>query len=206
MAYPLSFLSDLIRAKSVTPGFRRSDQHSGSGDGRYWSAELAKPLWTFDIPLATDRANVARRVDAKMFAMGVNRPFLFIDPSYDGPAEGNPGSAVALASISADRTAVALFGLPGGFKLYAGDRIGISFGDDRYYLGVLADDVIANGAGSTAQVMVTPWVALGIAPGAAVEMVSPVIKVIVPPGGYKAFSVSPGRLASNATLSLLQKP
>lgn len=71
--YPLSFLSDqLITKQAVTVSLKRNDEQSGSGDGRYWIAQLARPLWQVEMTLeAMGRSCIprARAIDAKIRAL-----------------------------------------------------------------------------------------------------------------------------------------
>ena len=208
--YPLSFLSDILREDgAVTLDLQRNDELSGGGDGRYWAAELARPIWTVSLNLAAlGRGCVprAREIDAKIRALGVNRAFLWCDPTYGGPSNGAVAGPVTVASISADRTAIAFAGLPAGFTLAPGDRFSIAWGSGRYYMAELTEAKVANGSGVTAQIGVYPYPPLSIAAGAAVEMAAPVIKAIVPPKGHKPYGYIRDFVAQGATLTMLQKP
>lgn len=208
--YPLSFLGSLLREDgAVTMNLQRHDELSGSGDGRYWAAELARPIWTAQMNLmAMGRGCVgrAREIDAKIRALGVNRTFLWADPTYGGPSGGTISGGIYIASISADRTAIAFSGLPAGFVLAPGDRFSVECGTGRYYLGELTEAKTANGSGVTEQVGIYPYPPLALTAGAAVEMMAPIMKAIVPPNGYAPYGYQRKFVAQGATLTILQKP
>ncbi|SEI10142.1 hypothetical protein [Paracoccus alkenifer] len=208
--YPLADFCDGLRAISVVMTLRRHDEQSGGGDGRFWTAELAPPLWSAEVALAARPAPLARELDARIDGLnGSSGTFLFSDPSYRGPAGGSAGlTAVTLSGISADRGAVALAGLPAGFVITAGDFLSIDYGPGRVYFGRFAEGAVANGSGAIAQREIRPHLPMTITAGAAVELARPRFKAFIPPGGYKPFNyVLPhGEIAVGASLSILQKP
>lgn len=205
--YPLTFLSDLLRHQSLTFDLMRFDEQSGSSDGRFWAARLAAPLWQVTAPMIVRDRVTSAEISAKIRALdGMRRQFLFEDKSYAPAWAVAPGSAVKIASISADRTAIALNSLPASYRVTAGDRMSIAWGAGRYFFAEFAETVTANGSGVTAQIAIMPYLPQGIATGAAVEMARPRLKVIVPPGGFVPFTDTPGRLSQGASLTLLQKP
>lgn len=201
--YPLAFLSDVLRPRDITFDFLRRDEQSGAGDGRLWSAELARPLWRVTLALGSYHRDYGREIDAKLRALGPNRPFLFADPTYQ-PSGGNPGGAVTVGSVSADRTQLSLAGLPAEFAIAPGDRLSVTY-SGRVYLAEAAEPRTATGLGNAALFAVSPFVPFGVSAGMAVEMVKPVVKVIVPPGGHKPYTAVLGGVSSGASLTLLQK-
>ncbi|ABN75746.1 hypothetical protein [Cereibacter sphaeroides] len=194
--YPLSFLSSKLRIDSIVFTPRRNDEMSGSGDGRFWIAQLARPLWQVEVSLSARTAAEAREIDAKMHALDGMGAFLFADPSYS-PVDGNPGTAITVGSIGAARKQIGLSGLAGGFTPSAGDRLSIRSGG-RTYFGSIAD-------GGSALVSIWPALPRWVVAGQAVEMVRPVISVMVPPGGYAPFRVRPDFIGREASISMLQK-
>ncbi|WP_273687370.1 hypothetical protein [Ketogulonicigenium vulgare] len=205
--YALGFLSDRLRANQVQLSIARFDERSGSGDGRIWAAQLAPPLWQLNLSLAARSAEDARALDARLHALDGSRgTFLWRDPTYR-PAGGfvHGLEAVQITAISDDRTAISLSGLPVGYEIYAGDRIGISFGEGRQYFATFAEDAIAGASGAVRPVGVFPYLPFGVNVGAAVELVAPVLKVIILPGGYTGFTQMPGGYGQGASLSLIQR-
>lgn len=205
--YPLAFLSDLLQPSSCTFSLRRFDEHSGSGDGRFWTAQMAPPLWEVSLALRPRPRGKAAEINAKLWALeGTRRAFLFEDRSYNPAAAQAAGNSVTLSSIGTDRASVALTGLPASYRVTAGDRMSIAFGSGRQFLAVFAETVTANSIGTTGQIAISPFLPLGVGTGAAVVMDRPRLKAIVPPGGYTAFTDMLGGISQGAALTLLQKP
>lgn len=202
--YPLAFLTDQLRAAEVTQNLQRFDEQSGSGDGRVWATELARPLWQVSIKLAACETLAARRIDARLRALrGSQESFLWADPSYAPPYD--PGDRVIVSAISAERVSVTLSGLPPHYPLRPGDRFSVAWGGGRQYLAEIAEEVIASNTGVAAGVFVYPYLPLGIAPGAAAELLRPVMRAFVPPGGHTPYTALPGGYASGGSLQLLQR-
>lgn len=203
MTYPLSFLADYLRSGMSRPTMVRRDEMSGSGDGQCWAAQLAPPFWEFDLSLSARYASMARAADARIWALGVNSPFLFVDPGYDGAVYGDPGAAVVLSSIGGARDVIGLSGLPSGYVVTPGDRLSIAHSSGRYYLGAVAVGATANASGAAVGVQITPAVHFGVTTGLAVEMRNPVMRATVV--SYDAFQAVPGFIGQAATLKIQQK-
>lgn len=211
--YPLDFLNDLLITKeAVTVGLQRNDEMSGSGDGRYWAAELARPLWTATLNLSALGRNCrgrAREIDAKFRALGVNRAFLWADPTYDGPRFGATAelaaSTVTIRAINTGRTRIALSGLPAGFVISPGDRFSVEWATGRHYMAEFLEEDTAISNGTTGGSDIYPLPPLGMAIGMTVNLIRPTIKAIVPPDGFTPYSYIKGFVASGASLTLLQK-
>lgn len=206
--YPLAFLSaHLCTTDGVQLEIMRNDEQSGSGDGRYWTAQLARPLWKATLTLAAKHAADARALNAKIWALdGTKNAFLWSDPSYSGATGGAAGTGVTVSAISTDRTRVSLTGLPASFAIAAGDRLSISYGSGRVYYGTFAEDRTASSAGAAASTAVFPYIPAGVSVGDAVEMDKPFFKAFVPPDGFTPYPVNPKyKWAEGASLTLLQR-
>ena len=201
---PLGQLSVYLEAAEVSFDIQRNDELSGTGDGRYWMAELAPPLWTVTLALRARGLGAARALDARLRALAGLGTFLFADPAYGGPAAGAPGAAVQLTAIGSGRVEIGMSGLPAGFALTAGDRLSIVQGTVRYF-GEICGDAVASASGVAAAVRVYPPLPFSVLSGAAVELAKPVLQVFVPPGGHRPASFQPGGIGRGSTLSLLQK-
>jgi len=204
--YPLAFLNDRLKPVSdCIPELLRFEEQSGSGNGQAWTAQLAPPLWQFSLSLGPRNWEQAREINAKIFALGTMRSFLFADGSYK-PASGDiPGSGVTIGAIAADRITLSLAGLPAGYRLTAGDRLQITHSGGRYYFGMFAESGTANGSGATGQIAVEPALPLPIAAGATASLGRPLIRARVPQGNFVPFRDAPGRLSTGASLTLIQK-
>ncbi|RNF35386.1 hypothetical protein [Paracoccus methylarcula] len=206
--YPLAFLSELLHAGDVTFDLQRNDELSGSGDGRYWGAELARPLWTAEFPLQPVAKPEARAINARIHALdGVSRSFLLADPSYPGPAFGdNSGlEAVTVDAVRANRTQIGLAGLPNGFVATIGDYITILGPNGQVYFGQFLETSSPVSDGTIFGREVRPVLPLWVAPGQAVLLVEPYFRAIIPPGGFRPYRMNLGDHASGASLTILQK-
>lgn len=208
--YPLALFSDRLRAKSSRVRLERRDEHSGSGDGRVWSTQLAPPRWVADVVLADRSKALARDLEALVDALdGSIGTFLFSPPNYAGPAGGTAGlGAVAVAGVRSDRGAVGLTGLPPEFTIARGDYLSIQHASGRFYFGEFAEGGTASQAGNLGQREIRPYLPLGIAAGATVELARPCFKASLQPGGFKPFeySLPAGEIALGASISIMQKP
>lgn len=203
--YPLAFLSAILAPVSECSfDLLRFEEASGSGSGQRWAAELADPLWQVTLPLSPRRWSAAREINAKVFALGTTRSFMFADGSYRPAGGGIAGTGVTVGAVGADRDSLSLSGLPLGYQITAGDRLSIVHSAGRYYFGMFAETVTAS-AGSTAQIAIEPPLPFGIAAGATVAIDRPLVRVTVPGGNFTPFRDNPGRLSSGASLTMVQK-
>lgn len=197
--YAIDFLAECLIGEDIPLTLHRYDEMSGSGDGRYWSAQMASPLWGVTYPLYAQSAAKAREINAKVNALdGMAKTFLWADLYYPGPAAGNTNlGAVTVGSIRADRGAIALSGLPGGFTVTAGDYLSIDYSAGRVYFGQFAE----SGAGQRGM---RPYLPLGISAGAAVELVRPRFKAKVKE--YTPFANFRGAWGHSASITIIQQP
>lgn len=206
--YALDFLSKCLIGPSIPLNLQRNDEMSGSGDGRFWSTQLAKPLWTASYGLYAKSAAHAREINAKVYGLdGAQKTFLWCDPYYPGPADGTTGlGSVVVDNIVADRSRIALSGLPAGFTVAAGEFFSITHSSGRVYFGTFCEDATASGAGVTPNREIRPHLHLGVSAGASVQLVRPYFKAIIPPGGYTPFANSRFGWGDSASITVLQKP
>lgn len=209
--YSLAYFANTMRVlrSSVTP--RRFDEASGGGDGRYWTSELAQPLWTAAITLQTMPAAIARAFEAKVDGLDGSRgTFLFADPAYKGPASGVRAGldAVTISGIRADRGAISIAGLPEGFVLTARDRFCITYASGRVHYGTFLEGGTAGGAGTIAAAReIRPYLPFGIPVGATIRLLDPYFKAAVEIGGWTPFTyeLPDGDIAGGAELRIIQK-
>lgn len=202
--YPLAFLTDQLWVAEVTQNLQRFDEQSGSGDGRIWATELSRPLWQAVVKLVPCQTEEARLIDARLRALqGSQESFLWADPSYSPPYD--PGDWVHLLAVSADRSHVTLTGLPPHYPLRPGDRFSIEWGGGRQYMAEISNEIHASNIGLAAGVSVYPYVPLGISSGVSVNLLRPVMRAFVPPGGHTSYTALPGGISSGGAIQLLQR-
>lgn len=203
--YSLAFLSSILPVADCTFEPLVFEEQSGSGSGQFWTAQMADPLWQVSLSLASCAWPLAREINAKVTALGSMKSMHFRDPIYVPAAGGNPGSGVSVSAISADRTAIALTGLPAGYVVTAGDRLSILRSSASYYFGEFAETVTASGSGVTVQIGINPPLPMLLATGAAATLGGPIIRLRVPPGGFKPYTQMLGGYSSGASLTMVQK-
>lgn len=210
LSFPLALnvLSECLTGDETGLELVRFDEHSGSGDGRTWTAQLAQPLWRASYELYARSPALARRINALVYALdGGMKETLWSDPFYTGPVAGTKGS-LANAKVSSvrstDRGALGLDGLPAGQVISAGDLVSISYASGRVYLGTFAEQGTANASGVLSAREIRPYLPIGIGTGAAVELLKPVVKMGVT--SYRPFNIRRGLVSSTASITLMQKP
>lgn len=201
--YPLAFLSSILRVASVQFDLIRFEESSGAGSGQLWTSEMADPLWQVDIAMADCPWSLAREINAKVKALGTMKSMHFSDASYSPAAGGVPGAGATISAISADRTRIALTGLPAAYRVTAGDRLNINSGGASLYFGEFAETVNASGSGVTAQITITPPLPFSLATGASVVMAAPVLRARV--GAFAPYTWQLGDYGAGASLTLVQK-
>ncbi|TMV68376.1 hypothetical protein FGG78_31320 [Thioclava sp. BHET1] len=209
LPYPLAFLSDQLPVAKVICSILRNDEISAAGDGSYWGARLADPIWQASVSFHALYAAQARRITAKINALdGMSKTFLLADPSCRGPASDPLGKVVAarsvkIAAINADRTGVTFGGLSQGYQLSAGDRFTVVSGD-LVYMGEISDDGVA---GSSGQVSLPIWPPLwdGLATGLLVRFQQPYFKAAIKPAAFSGWAAVPGLMADGGSIDVIQK-
>ncbi|WP_276946661.1 hypothetical protein [Haematobacter massiliensis] len=190
LSYPLSLalLNDLLPVQSIEWHVQRSDEFSGSGDGRVWSAELAPPLWRAVVTLSDMSEARGREVAARFRALhGSRRAFFLLDPGGRYPATDPGGGklgapAVTLTAIETGREGVTFAGLPAGYRLSAGDKFAATYGSgSRHYFGEVSEGVTAGAGGVAAGVSVFPRLPAGVLQGSGVTFARPAAKMIIDP-------------------------
>lgn len=203
--YPLSFLANCLNGGETRVYPNRYESMYGSRDGRYFGAEINRPLWAADIALDDRPPAEARRINALVWALGVNKPFLFADPYYAGPISGTSGlAAVTISSIASSRGNISLAGLPAGFTLSAGDFFSLVYSGSRVYFGAVLEGPTAASNG-TATTDIWPELPLPVVTGTRVELVAPYFKAIIPPDGFTGYGNVRGGWGTGASISVVQK-
>lgn len=210
LTYPigLDILSECLTGpESGALRLTRFDERSGSGDGRFWTAEMAPPLWSASYELYARTPELARKINALVYALdGGQKTMLWADPYYEGPADGALGSLanVTVQAVSANGEVIAFQGLPAGQILRVGDYFSIPHTSGRIYFGTLAEQGAANSSGVLAGRTVRPYAPIGVAAGAPVNLMRPHLKMAVT--DYQPFRIQRGVVSSTATITMIQKP
>lgn len=212
-SYPLSIgaLADRLPISGVTWDINRSDELSGTGDGRIWQAELADPLWMADIELSHGSFQSLKQLAAIIRSLqGSQDSFWLYDPISAYPQADPKGavigaSVVQVMTVGAQRRTLRLKGLPPLYQLTVGDKLQIQYaGGDLNFFGEFSESIAANGAGQTAEVQVFPHVPLGVAADLQVTLVKPACKMFVMPKGHNPGKTS-GMTTSGASLKLMER-
>lgn len=205
--YALDFLAKCLLGERIPLTLQRNDERSGSGDGRFWSAELARPLWTASYSLYAHNAAKAREINAKVWGLdGMSKSFLWADPYYKGPVAGEQGlgaATVTVDGIRADRGAIRMAGLPSPFTLTAGDYVTITGSSSQVYFGQFAESQNNFTGGTSIMRELRPYLPQWVAVGDSIELLRPYFKAIVT--DYQPFTSTRWNWGDSASISILQK-
>ncbi|MCM2292299.1 hypothetical protein NAC44_08155 [Allorhizobium sp. BGMRC 0089] len=207
--YSVAFLSDLLPVASVSWSVQRNDELSGVGDGRLWQAELADPLWTAEIGLRPLRTGAARQIAAKVRALNGSQESVFLCDPMSWFPQADPGAKrLGDAQVflqSASTTALALSGLPPGYRLTAGDKLSLTYETaSRFAFLEVSEDAVADENGVTPAFSVFPHVPPAVTAGTAVTLNKPACRMVLQSGGFSDGKRS-GSLISDMSLKLIQK-
>ena len=196
IVYPLDLLPGF---PGWTTGFdlRWRQEQSTQASGRILVKDLGAPLWTLRAASKVLSPNNLDHWRARLTALEnglqtflgypMSRCFPQAYPNGTWPTGGAFDGSAVLAAINANRKAIALSGLPAGFKLTLGDYVSIA-GD----LHQVMEAATADGFGATPQFEVRPHIWPGVTapkPGATVKQ----------PGCQMA--IVPGSVTSDAQLN-----
>ena len=179
--------------------------------GEVLTADLGTALWSGQIDLGkmpSDEAAAIRPLINLLRRAGTS--FLVSDYARAHPRRDPRGlflgSAVpTILAVGSSYRELSLQGLPGGYPLSRGDLISFTYGTNpvRYALHELVSDVVANSAGQTALVEVSPPIRPGAASGAAVQLIYPRCKARLHPGTAKTGQIT-HTITSDASFSWTQ--
>jgi hypothetical protein len=199
---PLSFplaradLADLLPVAAVAWNEARQDATSVLGSGEWLTHELGPPLHEAEVRTARLPHARAEQLRARLRAADGGAHFYLSNPTMLYP-QADPGGAilgsasVVIASIHANRTALALSGLPAGYVITMGDYMHVDYGtSSRRALVQAAEGATANGSGVTAEFEVRPQLRPGITAGLAVALKKPAAKVKIVPGSLRIETVT----------------
>ncbi|TPW28613.1 hypothetical protein FJU08_17575 [Martelella alba] len=113
---PLAAFYDQLRLKPFRWDIQRNDEQSGSGDGVYWTASLAPPLWKAEVGLFPVNLRHAEKASALIRSLSGGTPFLFRSSAIPGPLQDPTGALLGDASVTVSAVndgQISLAGLPG---------------------------------------------------------------------------------------------
>lgn len=144
-------------------------------------------VWRGRVQLVPDLHRDAAAIEALLdVAARPGASFLAHDTRFDGPAADPTGAALAgrtvtVHAVGADNLSLALAGLPAGFQITRGDRVGVTWGANpvRYGLWRFHGAGVADPDGQTPLIAVTTFLADAVGPGDAVSLVRPPVKAVL---------------------------
>lgn len=186
---------------------QRNDELSGSGEGVYWQAELAPPIWKADIAVRPVRLPQATEISALVNRLrGAQEPSMFRDPFICGPRRDPTGALLGSASVtvaSASGVSLALSGLPSGYVLSIGDKIQITSGGKTAFVEI-SENAVATAGGTTGAFDVFPRLPAFVSAGNAVTLIRPACPCVIVPGTFRPGNTS-GNIVSGIAFSIIQK-
>jgi len=207
--FPIS-LADFwgsLRITSVRMSLPEVAQMTRTAGGETVVASLGRRLWRASVQLAPStfadsqgvqaRMRVIRRADASFLVS----PLIGRVPALD-PLGTVASAAVTVATVSADRVAVALAGLPAGYTMSAGDFLSISV-NGIPHLHQIVIGGSADGAGLTPELEVVPPVRVSVTTGMAITLVDPTMKAVCDPASVEEGQLQRAQL-TGVSLSLIQ--
>jgi len=180
---------------------RRRQEMSRDAAGVSQAKDLGPAVWSWRFRSRSMDLADAQSLMADLRSLNGAVHSFFVHPTErpfpvtaSGPGDLT-GSTVTVKSISADRTELAVEGLPASFLLKRGDFLSIATTTGGVCFLELAEDQQAWPAGGTPAGVVSPSVMPGVEVGAAVTLVNPLCEVRLVPGTLDDVMVSARRRA-----------
>jgi hypothetical protein len=186
---PLAELNDILPIASVSWEPALNQELPVLGSSATIPIDRAAPLWRAVVTLDKMDWQEASLVHTRlMFLHGSLRSFYLTNPLGRGPKldrDGTvlDGAAVTVSAIAADRTTIALGGLPVGYTLSETDWLQVDFADTpiRHGLFVLGGNGVAGAGGTTGQMPIYPPAWPGLEVGDTVKLIRPAAQVRLTP-------------------------
>jgi hypothetical protein len=183
--YALTVLADILPISDLVWDDQRNDEMSGSGDGRVWQSEQARPLWKADVSLKPMPLAEAKRINALLRKLhGAQESFWLYDPTSIYPQLDPDGSVFGASiaqvhSVASNRGRLRIKGLPSTYPLKTGGKGQITYGSPaRSFFFEFSEDTTAV-AGTTPEVEVFPHVPTGVVADDAVTLIRPACKMFI---------------------------
>lgn len=186
-----------LRVSGCSFRLPESMQIEETGGGEVIAADLGTRLWEGEVTLAADyhdglaaaeaRLSVLRDAGASFLAFPLHKPA----PAFD-PAGLMLGSAAPQIAALPSARSLTISGLPAGYVLSDGDFLSFGYGASpaRMAFHQIAIGGVANSAGVTPELLVTPAIRPGAAVGSAVQLIRPALRARYVPGSYRPASYS----------------
>ncbi|KAB2803303.1 hypothetical protein F9L06_03860 [Brucella anthropi] len=212
MSDPLSLseIYDHLPIATVEWTAQRNDEISISGGGEYHQNELADPLWTAPVTLGTGRHGELKRAAALIRSLrGSQQAFLICDPTSLWPQADPKGLIlgarnVTIRSIASSRATALLAGLPAAYKLTAGDKLQITYGNPLKFAFVEVSRDVTASAGGQADISVFPWLPLSLVAGAKVTLIRPACPVVIVKDTHRP-GTARNTVTENASFTVIER-
>lgn len=196
---PVAEFADKLKIASVKWMLREHQEISGLGSGQILVANIAPPLWTAEVELATMPNEEAAEVQGLIESLdgGLRSFYLYapqkIGPAYDPDGSILSGSTPKIYALDVNNKEMRIYGLPAGYKLTAGDFIAFDYGSNpsRRAFHRALNTVTADGSGITPAFEVRPYIRAGVQTDINVTLVKPAAKVGLIPESFDPGTVSP---------------
>lgn len=175
--------------------------------GNIYTDDLGERLWMGSFTQARRVHSELRKIEARLSVLRESgASFMVCDPRAVAPASDPTGSILGvfvptINSLAANSRELSITNLPGSYQITRGDRLAwtyVSGGVTKYAYHEVVTGLTANGAGTTGNIEVTPWIRPGVVIGAAVTLINPAFKAVYLPSSLQP---SRGRGAQSEGLS-----
>jgi len=187
---PLASFFDILPIGTFRMAPQEAVELSETASGEVLSADIGTSLWTGVIDLSlvthaeagdiTPLINLLRRPGTSFLCSDPTRPWPRLDPNGTILGAATP----QILAVGASMRELSFSGLPANYALSRGDRVSFAYGSapTRYALHELVAGAVANGAGQTGLIEVTPPIRPGAAASTTVQFVWPRLKARLIPG------------------------
>ncbi|RRY17919.1 hypothetical protein EGJ57_16340 [Brucella anthropi] len=207
---PLTEIFNHLPISSVEWTVQRNDETSISGGAEYFQNELADPIWTAPVTLGTGKHAELKRAAALIRSLrGSQQAFLICDPTSLWPQADPKGlilgaANVTIRGIASSRATALLGGLRAAYKLTAGDKLQITYGNPIRYAFVEVSRDVTAGANGQADVAVFPWLPLSLVAGAKVTLIRPACPVVIVKDTHRP-GTARNTVTENASFTVIER-
>lgn len=213
LAFPLAVATfqDKMSIGSVRWWMESFQEMSITGGGESLVADLAPRMWKGDVTMSIMSTQKSAQIEALVESLdGSLQTFQLYDPRIAYPFADPTGailgaSTPVIASLDANNKVLNISGLPAGYILTGGDKLGFGYGTPtRRALHRIVSDVIANGAGLASGIEVRPHFRPGVVVTTPVIFVKPYCTVRMVPGSFQPGTGIPGGFVEGMSFQVQQ--